>query len=134
MEMQPLAVAMQLLLSPRCGPFYGRAQTQNDGRTPRKLVDKDRNTVGEMRMRVGRGGQYRFIRVARAFYGSESRSSFGAGPRLRAPLHAPPPPSAPPPRPARKELATAKRGGGRSDRKPQQSDRNATYSPMVAYM
>ena len=39
-----------------------------------------------------------------------------------------------PPRPARKELATAKRGGGRSDRKPQQSDRNAKYSPIVAYM
>ena len=98
-------------------------------------MDKDRSTVGEMRMRVGRGGRYRFIRVARAFYGSESRSSFGAGPRLRAPLHAaPPPPSAPLPRPARKELGTAKRGGGRSDRKSQQKDRNSTYSPMVAYM
>ena len=79
---------------------YGRAQTQNDGRTPRKLVDKDRNTVGEMRMRVGRGGRYRFIRVARAFYGSESRSSFGAAPRLRAPLHAPPPPPPAPPPPS----------------------------------
>ena len=57
---------------------YGRAQTQNDGRTPRKLVvDKDRNTVGETRMRVGRGGRCRFIRVARAFYGSESRGLFG---------------------------------------------------------
>ena len=79
---------------------YGRAQTQNDGRTPRKLdVDKDRKTVGEMRMRVGRGGRCRFIRVARAFYGSESRSLFGAGPRLRAPLHAPPPPPPAPPRP-----------------------------------
>ena len=55
---------------------YGRAQTQNDGRTPRKLVDKDRNAVGGVRMRVGRGSRYHLIRVACVFYGSESHGLF----------------------------------------------------------
>ena len=55
---------------------YGRAQTQNDGRTPRKLVDKDRNAVGGVRMRVGRGSRYHPIRVACVFYGSESHGLF----------------------------------------------------------
>ena len=55
---------------------YGRAQTQNDGRTLRKLVDKDRNAVGGVRMRVGRGSRYHPIRVACVFYGSESHGLF----------------------------------------------------------
>ena len=32
---------------------YGRALTQNDSRTPRKLVDEDRTAVGRVRMQVG---------------------------------------------------------------------------------
>ena len=56
----------QCLILVRNGVFggYGRGLTQNDGRTPRKLVDKDRNAVGRVQMRVGCGFRYHSIRVA----------------------------------------------------------------------
>ena len=78
---------------------YGRAQTQNDGRTPRKLVDKDRNAVGGVRMRVGRGSRYHPIRVACVFYGSESHGLFWRRrpPAARTPARTA---AARPPRPA----------------------------------
>ena len=55
---------------------YGRALTQNDGRTPRKLVDEDRTAVGRVRMQVGRGSRCHPIRIAYIFRVFESRSSF----------------------------------------------------------
>ena len=72
---------------------YGRALTQNDGRTPRKLVDEDRTAVGRVRMQVGRGSRCYPIRIAWIFREVESRSSFWrhrptAHGWLRAPLHA----------------------------------------------
>ena len=81
---------------------YGRAQTQNDGRTPWKLVDKDRNAVSGVRMRVGRECRYHFIRVARAFCGFESRSSFWRRPpTARATATARTAAARPPPAPPR---------------------------------
>ena len=55
---------------------YGRALTQNDGRTPRKLVDEDRTAVGRVRMQVGRGSRCYPIRIACISREIESRSSF----------------------------------------------------------
>ena len=53
-----------------------RALTQNDSRTPRKLVDEDRTAVGRVRMQVGRGSRCHPIRITYIFRGFESRSSF----------------------------------------------------------
>ena len=80
---------------------YGRALTQNDSRTPRKLVDEDRTAVGRVRMQVGRGSRCHPIRIAYIFRGFESRSSFwrhrptaGCARARASSLRTPPPPPA----------------------------------------